>query len=230
MGLVLDWSNLDFVVLPFLLALTAAAFLALPLRRALERSRLPRAREPCVGCSAEGRLLRTGRCPEPCVVNTLGSFALALFVATTCLALFAYVDPVDLARFVDPIGWQFGPPAEALLALVVGGNAAAAVLVAAYLLQDLPVHRDGLLRGSATVSLGLMAVATLAPPALGRWVDLLLPLSLAGIVLGVGIEWRARHGRPAFGLRSLAVALLPLFVVTGLALVRFGQIVALGIS
>jgi hypothetical protein len=230
MGLVLLWANLGQILLPALVALTVAAFLAMPLRRAAERSGLPRVREPCVGCVAESYLLEHGYCRERCAVNSASSVGVLLFVGTTSTAIFAYLDPADFVRLVLPTSPGATAVPGLLLDLVVGSNAGAALLVGAYFSQDLPGFRRGLLEGSATVSLGLMTIGEALPGPGLHWVSLLLPLSLAAIVLGVGVEWRARHGRPAFGFRTLGLAAAPLFLLAALATIRIIQIVQIGLA
>lgn len=230
MGLVLLWANLGEILLPTLIAVTAAAFLALPLRRAAEGSGLPRIREACVGCVAERFLLENGYCRETCAVNSAGSVGLLLFVGTAATAIFAYLDPTDFLTFVLPSSPGRPEVPALLLDVVVASNAGAALLVGAFFWQDLPVYRRGLLEGSAALALGLMTVGEALPGPAVRWVQLLLPLSLAAIVLGVGVEWRARHGRPAFGLRTLGLAAAPMFLLTGLAALRISQVLVTGLA
>ena len=227
MGLVLVWANLDPLVLPFLVALTTAACLALPLRTAAERSGLPTARERCIGCRAEAVLLASGRCPERCTVNELGAVGRATFVATAAVAVFAGLAPSSLAGFAFPLGDGSGPAAAVLLALVIGGNAAAAALIAVFFLQDLPEHRTALLTVGASAALAAMTVGRAVAGPVARVAALVLPITLVVLVLGLGAEWRARHDRPAFGLRSLGLATAPLFGLAVLAAIRVGQILAL---
>jgi hypothetical protein len=230
MGLVLLWANLGEVLLPALVAVTVAAFLAMSLRRVADHSGLPRIREACVGCVAERSLLEQGFCRERCAINSAAPTGLLLFVGTATTAIFAYLDPSAFLRLVLPA--TPGQPALVgeLLDLVVGTNAGAALLVAAFFWQDIPAYRHGLLEGSAALALGLMTVGQAMPGAAARWVSLMLPLSLAAIVLGVGIEWRARHGRPTFGLRTLGLAAAPLFLLTALAGMRIAQVLTTGLS
>ncbi|HTT26729.1 MAG TPA: hypothetical protein VMH90_07210 [Thermoplasmata archaeon] len=230
MGLVLEWANLGEILLPVLIAVTTAAFLALPLRRAAEQSGLPRIREPCRGCAAEPFLLERGYCREVCTVNSAAPVGLLLFVGTATTAIFAYLDPADFLRLVLPATPGMPAGATLLLDTVVASNAAASLLVGAFFGQDLPAYRRGLLEGSAALALGLMTVGEAMPTPAFRWVELLLPLSLSAVVLGVAVEWRARYGRPAFGLRTLAVAALPMFLVSVLASARIVQILIVGLG
>ena len=226
-GLVLLWSNLGTVLLPFLAAITVASLLALPLQRAAERSGLPRARERCVHCRGEPVLLRTGHCPEACAVNRVPTLPLLLFVATTTVALFAFGDPGAFRLFVLPLGMTGPGVADLLAAGLVGANAGAAVLLAGYFLQDLPDHRLHFGEGAILLALGLLAASATAGGFLERWIALALPISLLAVLLALGIDWRARHGRPAFGLRALGVATAPLFLVSVFAAVRIVQILQL---
>ena len=225
MGLVLEWNNLRLVLLPFLGALTVAALLAIPLRRAAERSGMPRLREPCIGCRAEAGLLRRGYCSESCAVNGGPGLPLLVFVATATTALFALLDPADFTGFVLPFGLNGPGILDLTVGLLIGVNAAAALLLAAYFLQDRPEHRALFLRGAIVVSLGALAVTGLTTGTLSPWLALATPLALTAVILSAGVEWRARHGRPAFGLRTVGVATGPLFLVMLFALVRIVQVV-----
>jgi hypothetical protein len=228
--LVLLWANLGPLLLPAMIAITASAILAIPLRRAAERSGLPRVREPCFGCVAEGFLVRNGYCPEVCTVNSATSVGLLLFVATAATATFALLDPGDFVRRVLPFSSGSPGLSNFLLDAVVGTNAAAALLIGAYFGQDRSIDRRHWLEGSAVAALGLMTIGEALPGPALPWVDLLLPLSLGALLLGVAVEWRARHGRPAFGLRTLAVAAAPLFLLTILATIRIVQVVQTGLA
>jgi hypothetical protein len=225
---VLLWSNLGQVALPFSIALTVAAVLALPLRRAAERSGLPRGRERCVGCVAEPGLLRQGYCVERCAVNRGPGLPMVLFVATATLALFALFDPAGFARAVLPFDLTGPGIAATVAAMLIGANAGAALLLAAFFLQDLPVHRKLFLEGSLAAALFGLILPTVGPgSAMGR-TDLLTPLALGAVLLVGAVEVRARVGRPAFGWRAVGLAIAPLILVGAFAAVRLVEFVQLG--
>jgi hypothetical protein len=160
-------------------------------------------------------------------VNAGPGIPLTLFVACSTFALFALLAPSAFVEFVLPFGLT-GPGVEELLVGgLVGANAGAALLMAAYLLQDLPIHREGLRRGSLVVALGSLGLTGLATVGPLRWVTLLTPLALGGLVLSAAVEWRARTGRPAFGLKAVGIATAPLFLGVLLAMVRIVQVVQL---
>ncbi len=227
MALIVVWSHVIPLVAPFFASLTAAAVLALPLHRAAEDTGLPRLRERCVGCVGEPELRRTGTCPERCSVNSGPTVPLVLFVATATTAIFAFGDPAAFDGYVLPGGTYPPGVGAAVAAGLVGANAVAAVLLAAFFVQDRQRFNELFARGAALTALfGFVAIAWPLGP-LGRWVDLALPLALIALLFAAGIEWRARHGRPTFGLRTLGIAALPLFAVCALAAIRIVQILVL---
>lgn len=227
MGLVLLWSHLGGVALPFLIALTAACLLAWGLQRVAETTGLPRLRERCIGCRAESNLLATGRCPEPCAVNDGPTLPLLVFVGSATTAVFAAADPADFRLYVLPYGLTGPGIPDLLLALLVGANALAGVLLAAFFVQDRRDHQELFARGSAILALGALVGLGLSDGPAGPWVDLAVPVALTALLLGVAIEWRARHGRPAFGLRTIGFAAAPLFLVALLATIHLVQVLQL---
>jgi hypothetical protein len=226
-GLILVWGNLAVVLLPFLASLSIASICALPLRRAAEASGLPRAREPCVDCRGERTLLKLGWCPERCAVNSGPTIPLLLFVATATTALFALIDPTDFVGFVLPLGITGSGIIGLVEAVIVGANAGSALLIAGYFYQDRPGARRSFVYGAIVVALGTMALSGFLPEPSAHWIALATPLSLAAVLLSTAVEWRARYGRPAFGLRAVGFATAPLYLVITLALIRAVQVVQL---
>jgi hypothetical protein len=226
-GLVFDWNNLGQVALPFFVSITVAAFLALFLRKAAEQSRLPRAREPCARCRFERGLLARGDCEESCAVNTLPTLPILLFVAAASLATLAFAFPEVVKTYLIPFGLYDATYPDILLTLILVTNAGAAVALAAYFVQDLPYHRDLFNFGAAGAALVGLFLGSAGEGAVGTGAELLVPLALSALLLGLASEARARQGRPTFGLRALGLTTVPLFLVTLLALGRIVEIVRL---
>ena len=227
MTLVVDWSNLGLVAFPFLLSITTATLLALLLRRAAELSGLPRSREVCVGCVHEPALLRDGYCRQNCVINSLPSTPLVLFIGSATFALLTAFFPDVVLTYILPFGFtnsEIPGILEGLLLVSAGG---ASVTIAGYFAQDLAAHRELLNRVALLIALAGLIVGAGTSGAVSQTAETLVPLGLGMLLVGLAIEWRARRGRPTLGLRALGFSATPLFVIAVLALIRIAQILAL---
>jgi hypothetical protein len=226
-SLVFDWGNLGQVALPCFVSITIAAFLALFLRQASDQSRMPRSRERCVDCRFESELIADRRCEQACSVNTMPTLPLVLFVAVASLAALTFLFPDVVRTYLLP--FEFSTPAypDVLLGLILVTNVGAAIALAAFFVQDLPYHRDLFNFGASAAALLGLLVGTSASGNLRADGQLLVPVALVALLLGLGAEARARRGRPAFGLRSLGAATAPLFLVTILALGRIVEVIQL---
>lgn len=227
MSLVFDWANLGEVALPCLVSITGAAFLATFLRHAAEQSRLPRRRERCVRCRFESELMESGECQEACAVNALPTLPLVLFVAVSTLGALTYFFPDTVRTYILPFDSPDPAYAAILLDVVLVATLSAALVLAAYFVQDLPYHRDLFTLGGVAAALVGLTLGTMGG---GLWPSegaVLVPVGLTAVLLGLAAESRARRGRPAFGLRSLGAATSPLFLVTFLAFGRIAEVLAL---
>jgi hypothetical protein len=220
-----DWARVGFVALPFLTSACIVGVFAVLLRRAVQESGLPRRREPCVNCLFESALLRDKSCRLRCAVNAVPDFPFALFVVTGTLALFFLFFPGLALAYVLPTVSGLSTIEPAMLTALIVGNVAASLVIAAYFLQDLSWHRETFLRGAAVGSLAALVVGIGAPGLAGSFAQVLAPVGLGALLLAVALEHRARLGRPVFGLRTVAVASLPLYLVTLLAFFRILQVV-----
>ncbi|MCI4369149.1 MAG: hypothetical protein L3K09_06275 [Thermoplasmata archaeon] len=224
MGLVVEWGNLGSVALPFFIALTGSAVLALLLRNASDVSGLPRSRERCVGCRFESALVRDGLCRQTCTVNELPTLPIVLFLSTGTVAILCLFFPQVMIAFVLPFAIGSRATPQILLALLGVANTGACALIAGYFVQDLPKHRElfGFIAVFGTL-LGLLVGFTVPGP-VGLWARSLTPLALGLTLLFSAVEHRARMGRPTFGLRALGASVVPLFLVFLLATVRMAEI------
>lgn len=226
MGLVYDWYNLHTVALPFLLSVTAAGGLALILRRAAERSGLPRARETCTKCRHEGQLLQEGFCVQSCAVNALPTLPLALFVASTTFAILAGLFPDTVLTYVVPFSTVNADLPEALRFLLLVTCAAASLSIVGYFAQDLAVHRAVFEEAAIVVAVTGLFLGVTAGGTLGEDAAFLAPIALTALVLSVAMRRRAKVARPVFGLRAIAFATAPLFLLALLATLRILEILA----
>jgi hypothetical protein len=226
-SLVFDWANLGDVALPCLVSITGAAFLATFLRRAAEQSRLPRSRERCIRCRFESQLEEFGDCQEACAVNVLPTLPLVLFVAVSALAALTFFFPATVRTYILPFDYPDPAYAAILLDVVLVATLSAALVLAAYFVQDLPYHRDLFTLGAAAAALAGLFVGTTGSGVAPTDAAILVPIALTAVLLGLAAEARARRGRPAFGLRSLGAATAPLFLVTVLAFGRIAEVLAL---
>jgi hypothetical protein len=222
--LIYDWGNLGSVAFPFLLAITVSGILALALRRAAIRSGLPRAREPCARCRFEKGLLKRGTCERQCAVNDLPSLPLLLFIACTTFAILAAFYPSIVLTYVLPFTNPASGIPEVLLGVMLVASATASIAIAAYFAQDLPGHRELLIRGAVAGTLVGVLLSVLGNDMAGQVGAVLAPLSLGVLVIGLALEWRARLGRPALGLRAIGAAAIPLFLIAIMASVRIGEV------
>ncbi len=227
MSLTLDWGNVGAVALPVLTSLCIGAILTTLLWRASWRSALPHRRESCIGCIHEDRLSRRLTCEEDCSVNTLPGVPLGIFLATSSLAVFSLFYPSLVVQFVLPAPGQ--APAgltNVLLWTVVASTVTSSLVLTAYFVQDTALHREILTRVSVVGALtGILAGSD---PAFGFQgeAQVLTPVALLALVFGLALEERSRLQRPVFGLRALALSLLPLFLLTVIALARILLILA----
>ncbi|MCI4319406.1 MAG: hypothetical protein L3J87_02110 [Thermoplasmata archaeon] len=224
MVLVVDWENLAFVALPFLTCLGISGLLAIGLYRVAAVSGVPHRRERCLRCRFVEALHRSGTCHEPCAVNQVPQLPAVLFVATCTFALLFLFFPTVSFEYVIP--FEFSPPdlGAVLLGFLAAANFGGSVVLAAYLLQDRAVSREMFNRVAAFgavlgILLGLAGPAWVRGPAI-----VLTPVALAALLLGVGLEYRARLGRPAVGLRAVGAATLPLFLLILVASARLVQL------
>jgi len=220
-----DWANLGNVAVPFLVSTTVAALLTLGLWYLARRSGLPRAREPCATCVNERELLRTGHCSDrACAVNSLPLLPLSLFACSAMVAVLSVGWPGTMTTYILPSGLRPGSFSIVLLYLVLIASAGSSLAIAAYFLQDQRLTRHGFLLAAGGTGVFAVFLALLAGP-VGLVASGLSTLALTAVLIAMGIEHRARLGRPLLGLRSVGVAALPLFLVTFLASIRIFQIV-----
>jgi hypothetical protein len=223
--LVLDWENLAYVALPFLTCLGISGLLAIGLYRVAAASGVPHRRERCLRCRFVDTLRSTGTCHEPCAVNHLPQLPAVLFVATTTFALLFLFFPTVSYEYVLP--FEFSPPdlAGVLLGFLAAANFGGSVVLAAYLLQDRARSREMFNRVAASGAV-LGILLGIAGPGWARGPALVLtPVALAALLLGVGLEYRARVGRPAVGLRAVGAATVPLFLLILVASARLIQLI-----
>ena len=226
MGLVYDWYNLHTVALPFLISVTAAAGMALLLRRASERSGLPRAREPCTQCRNEPQLLQEGFCVQPCAVNALPTLPLALFVTSTTFAILAGLFPDTVLTYVVPFSTVNPDLPETLRFLLLVTCAAASLSIVGYFAQDLPSHRAAFEEAAVVVAVAGLFVGVTFGGTIGQDVAFVVPVALAALMISVAMSRRAKVSRPVFGLRALAFATAPLFLLAILATLRILEILS----
>lgn len=227
MTLLVTWSNLALVTLPFVLAIGVSVGLAFLLRRAARESGLPRARETCVDCAHEAGLVEAGACEQRCAVNELPALPLALFVGCSTFAILAIVFPAVVLTYVLPFWAPTSTTTEVLLILLIASSVGGAVALALYCLQDLPEQRELLLRGSMVVAIAALAAALLTSGGALSVAEGLGAAALAVILVAAAVDRRARLGRPTLGLRTMGVAVVPLLLVSTLAVVRIVEILQL---
>jgi hypothetical protein len=219
MPLVLQWSNLGEVALPFLISACLSAVLTSLLWRVGEKGGLVHRRSACLGCAFEATLRRHGECSEACAVNWIPRLPLGIFFLSTTLLLLAIAFPWVVIQYVVPLGagsvWG-----TTLLGLVAGSLGFASVLVAGYFVQERGRNRRLFLRVGAAGTIVGVAASFLLPSGLALTAALLTPLALWTLFLGLGLERYAQQGRPALGLKALGLAILPILLLSLVAMVR----------
>lgn len=150
--------------------------------------------------------------------------ALGVMGALTTLAMFVVFDSAQFSAYVLPYGLS---PLQASLILtgLFVSVAVGASLVAAYLLQVHARLRDRFVRVALLASvLGLIASA-----AFGATPDsallALFPMALVLTLLAVTLARDVHPPRICFGIRTLGVAILPLYLVAVTGLVRLVQLI-----
>lgn len=230
MGLYLDWGNLVTVSFPFIVSVTAAGILAIALRHLSDTEGLPTARERCVGCRFESKLIRSGECRLDCAVNALPSLPLVLFVVTTSFALLALAFPSMLLTYVLPTG-RYAPATPAILVgIVFTANGAASLATAGYFVQSSRRYRRTFLQGLIVAVLLGLVVGSATTGGARALATALTPFALGSLLVGLAIEHRARMGRPALGLKALGASTVPFFIVTVLSLVRIYEILRIALA
>lgn len=234
MGLAIEPNNLWVLALPALICACISAIFTLMLWRAAWKSGLPHRREPCVTCVFEADLIRKGTCTENCAINSLPTLPLMLFFISSGLTLMCVFFPTIVTQYVIPFNLSPASLGPMILVGIGAANGGAAVLLAAYFVQDKAWHRELFIRGATAATIvGLIAASTLAAldripsvaagypwlSAIGAEADWLTPLGLFAIIMAMALEHRARLERPVLGLRSLGMTTVPMFfmVVVGLA-------------
>lgn len=219
MGIVVVWSNLWVVALPFLISASCAGIITIFLWKSSWRG-IQHHRAACVTCDSEGNLEAAGTCQEAYALEYVPGLLLLLFFMAT-FAILTLFFPQIILNFVLP--FEAAPNAFTFYyAVIIAGTVAGTALLAGYLVQELSTDRTIFLRATALGTLGAVVVSPIEPVAAG-----LVPIGLLLLLLGVGIELRARTGRPLLGLRSLGLAVLPLFVLTLLGLLRIFELVTI---
>ncbi|MCI4350247.1 MAG: hypothetical protein L3K15_01865 [Thermoplasmata archaeon] len=213
MGLVVDWGNLGVVALPFLTCLSVSGLLGIGLYRVAAASGVPHRRERCVRCRFVESLRRSGTCHEVCAVNHFPQLPAVLFVATGTFSLLLLFFPTITYEYVLP--FQVSPPdlGGILLGLLAAANLGGSIVLAAYLLQDRAASRELFNRVSAGGALIGIVLGVAGPPPLRMAAVVLTPVALGSLLVGLGLEYRARSGRPAVGMRTVGAATLPLFLI-----------------
>lgn len=210
--LVVEWENLWIVALPILTSCSAAGILSVFLWRAT-RDGVPHRRERCRNCVYEPDLLKRGYCVEACTVNMIPAMPLLLFSFTTTLTfLFLFYPGTALAYILPQSGTAF---TMVLYGMVLGSCLMSTLITAAYLVQQHAHHREMLGRGAVVATLGTLLISPFDEVA-----AILAPAGLFLVLLTVGIELRARKGHALLGLNALGLAMVPLFVMTLVGLLR----------
>lgn len=152
--------------------------------------------------------------------------ALAVMGALTALAMFVLFDSTQFSAYVLPYGLTPLQTSLVLTGLFVS-VAVGASLIAAYLLQVRIRLRDRFLRVTLVASvLGLIASAAAgAAPAVALLA--LFPMALVLTLLAVTLERGVRPWRMPFGVRTLGLAALPLYLVAVTGFVRLVQLVTI---
>lgn len=227
MALVADWGNLAIVALPFLTSLGVSGLLATVLYREAARTGVPHRRERCFRCAFASALHSSGTCDERCAVNEMPRIPALLLWVTGTFALLFLLFPATAFAYVLPIELR-SPGLFATLAGFLGAaNMGGTIVLAAYLLQDRAWSRELFNRigaGGSIVGLLLGVVSAGFVRSVSLWMT---PAALTVLLVGVGLEFRARTGRPTMGLRSIGAATAPLFLTLVVGAVRIVQIVAL---
>jgi hypothetical protein len=223
-GLVVDWANLGLVALPFLTCLGVSGLIAIGLYRVAADSGVPHRRERCLRCQFVETLRRSGTCHEACAVNHLPQLPAILFVATGTFSLLFLFFPKVAYEFVLP--FELTPPTLGgiLLGLLVAANLGGSVVLAAYMLQDRASTREMFNRVTALGALLGVLVGVAGPEPLRGAAIVLTPVALAALLFGLGLEYRARTGRPSVGLRSVGAATVPLFLMLLVATARLVEL------
>jgi hypothetical protein len=106
--------------------------------------------------------------------------------------------------------------------IIAAGTVASSVLLAGYLVQERAGDRTMLLRVTALGTLAGIMASPFQPT-----VATLVPVGILALLVGLGIELKARRGNPLLGIRSLGVAMLPLFALSLIGFVRIFEIISL---
>jgi hypothetical protein len=223
-GLIVDWGNLALVALPFLTCLGVSGLVGIGLFRVAAESGVPHRRERCLRCRFVESLRRSGTCHEVCAVNHFPQLPAVLFVATATFALLFVFFPKLTYEFVLP--FQVSPPdlADILLGLLAAANLGGSIVLAAYLLQDRAASRELFNRVSAAGGIVGIALGVAGPLPLRGAAVVLTPVALGCLLVGLGMEYRARLGRPAIGLKTVGAATLPLFLILLTATARLVEL------
>jgi hypothetical protein len=192
------------------------------------RKELKFMREQCVDCEEEAELLETGQCSQSCAVNQVPTLPLVLFFFSVTFAVVAlfysamvytYILPVQLSSDVanaNHIALASNPILyDALYGLLVASCVVSAAVLAAYLMQDKPLYREVMSRGAVVGVLASLFMAPFLSTAM-----ILVPVGLFILLVSVGMELRARKGRPLVQLNTLAIGTIPLFVISIAALLK----------
>lgn len=224
--LLLDWSNLWAIALPFFICISASTLFTVFLWRVAWKSGMPHRREPCATCIFEKGLLRLGTCRETCAVNVIPTLPLLLFMFTCSFALLFLLFPSVVLTYLFPAGlgtvWS-----NACIVAVAASNGGASIVLVGYFVQDKAWHREMFFRIAAAGSTAGLVLGVVFSGSHNAWLGALstfsfevTPFGLVAVLLTAGIEHRARWGRPVLGMRALAASTLPLFLVVLVACAR----------
>ncbi|MDE1819451.1 MAG: hypothetical protein KGJ23_00435 [Euryarchaeota archaeon] len=224
MPLVLQWSNLWDIAVPFFICISLATIFTVFLWRVAWKSGLPHRREPCASCVFERELIKNGECHKVCAVNVIPTLPLLLFLFDCSFGLFFLLFPALVMQFLFPAGFD-QTWSEAVIAALGATSGGAAILLVGYFVQDKAWHRELFFRiAAAGTTTGLLLAVLVPTPidgwAVGSFALNATPFGMVAVMLTAGIEHRARWGRPVLGLRALGATTLPLFFVALVACAR----------
>ncbi|HZY70687.1 MAG TPA: hypothetical protein VFF67_06905 [Thermoplasmata archaeon] len=227
MALVADWGNLAIVALPVITSLGVSGLLAILLYRVGVATGVPHRRERCLRCVFASALHSSGTCDERCAVNELPRIPALLLWVTGTFALLFLLFPSTAFAYVLPLELRSPALFPTLAGFLGAANLGGMIVLAAYLLQDRAWSRELFNRvgaGGSIVGLLLGFVSGGMIRSVTLWFT---PAALTVLLVGLGLEYRARSGRPTMGLRAIGTATAPLFLTLVVGAVRIVQIVAL---
>ena len=218
-GIILVWANLWVVALPFLTNGCIAGVFTVFLSRVSRR--LTHHRLVCTHCEFEDALIARGACQESCAVNSVPSLPLLLFFFSFEFALLSLLYPAIASAYIFPESisafWS-----GLLQGLMLTTTVAATVVLGVYLVQQETRARTWMLRGTLVGTMGVIFISSFY-----AGVAVLVPIGLFALLLSLGVELRARQGRPLLGLRAIGVATLPRFLLVLIGMLRVYDILRL---